>query len=339
MWVGAILGCGNGLPLLTMSIGLWHEVPVAIGGPFLALGATLAVVGGALFVSGLRRGRPHEDRVWADDTDLWWVRHRPRVADAEPARVARRDIVEVRLSADDRAVVVGTSDGADHLVTDLGTLADRTALIAAIGATVAPRTARIDPASPLTLPRRWRGLSGVSGARFPERSPEAPQGTLIWRRPHLARFPVFGIGSLLPFVGSLKLFASAPPAWESAAALPLFVTGGVVMVVFLGEPIHTCSGWLVGTGRLEVVEIRARSGEVMGEPRRITALDLRPGRRAGRMRLDAVLADDERRRVMAGPAGRVVAVAGWLTDRADLPLTGADRGVIGMTVASEQVNR
>lgn len=71
----------------------------------------------------------------------------------------------------------------------------------------------------------------------------------------------------------------------------------------------------------------------------MTALDLRPRRHTGYARLDAVLDDGRRLKIMGGRTGRIRAFAGWLSDRSDLPLTGADRGVIGMTVASGQVNR
>jgi hypothetical protein len=71
----------------------------------------------------------------------------------------------------------------------------------------------------------------------------------------------------------------------------------------------------------------------------VAALHLRPRRWARFARLDAVLGDGERVKIVGGRAGRIRALAGWLADRADLPLTGNTPGVIGMTVASRQVSR
>jgi hypothetical protein len=223
---------------LVPDLGGWGTAAVVTG---LLVGTAVSVVGGRMSAKAFRRARPSEDRVWSDDTDLWWVRHRPRVPGAEPGRVARRDIVEVGLTGDDGAVVVRTVDGTEYTVTGLGTPTDRIALVAALGERVAPETARITPAAPLELPRRWRSRTGETST--------GEKGTVIWRRPTRLRPLVVGAIAVSAF--KLMVLASeAPKEWESAALLPAFAANCVVFMVVFREFALPGRGWLVGNGRL-----------------------------------------------------------------------------------------
>ena len=282
-----------------------------------------AVGSGAWTWDSLRASRAWEDRVWLDDTDLWWHRHHPR--EPEPTRVARADIVEVRLGKGDSTLVVRTVDGVDHTVTDLGTAADRIALGTAIGDLVASGVARIHPELPPAPPSGWRTRS-------------EPTGTLVWRRPAPARPWLLGLG--VYFGGGLGLagiVTRVGSRWPFVAyLLVLALIGGVVALVV--REVHlTRPGWVARVGRLDAVRVRARKGDAVEAPRRVVALHLR--RRTGYARLDATLEDGRRRRIVAGRSGRIAGFARWLSDRADLPLAGNPARVIGMTVASGQVNR
>ena len=91
--------------------------------------AVACLLGGGLWLrSSIAQLRPWEDRAWIEGPDLWWIRHHPARPGAEPTRVTVADIRQVRL-ADDARVVVRTVDGTDHPVTDLGTAAERVALV------------------------------------------------------------------------------------------------------------------------------------------------------------------------------------------------------------------
>lgn len=107
------------------------------------LPAVAFLLGGALWLrSRVGQLRPWEDRVWLEGPDLWWIRHHPARLGAEPTRVTVADIRQVRLADDDSRVVVGTVDGTDHAVTDLGTAAERGALVEELSVLVGSGTAR-----------------------------------------------------------------------------------------------------------------------------------------------------------------------------------------------------
>jgi hypothetical protein len=61
-------------------------------------------------LSSVRGFRPARDRIWVDDGYLLWIRWHHGTYRTEPSRVAVADIVEVRLTEGDRAVVVRTED-------------------------------------------------------------------------------------------------------------------------------------------------------------------------------------------------------------------------------------
>jgi hypothetical protein len=283
----------------------------------------LASMFGVWAWQALRAVRPWEDRVRLDDTDLWWHRHHPR--EPEPSRVTRADIVEVRLGKDDDTLVVRTVDGVDHTVTALGTIADRAALGTAIGDRIASGVARIHPESPPAPPSGWVSRSD-------------PDGTLVWRRPSRGRPWLLGLG--VYFGGGLTvagIVTNVGPRWPAVAFLLVLALVGGVVALIVREVHLTRPGWLARVGRLDAVPVMARRGDVVGAPSRVVALRLR--RHAGFARLDATLDDGRRRRVVAGRSARIGGFAGWLAERADLRITGPHPEVIGMTVASGQVNR
>ena len=277
-------------------------------GAYAVLGLGVAVLGGAVVRSAVRELRPPVDRVRLDHRDLWWVRRCPGWPDIDPTgptRVARSDIVEVRLDPED-SVVVCTVDGLDHFVTDLGTTAERVALATAIGDAVGPGIARVQPGLPPELPHRWRAQRGGDDT------------TTVWRRPVRGLRWVALALAVPAFVALLAaallvFFYLTPLVFVPAMALYLLCQG----VAWMFHPTGT--GWLVGSGRVEAVRVETDDGWETGSggSRRVVALELR--RRTAYARLDAVFDDADRRKIMSG-TNAVTGFARWLSDRADVPL-------------------
>jgi hypothetical protein len=311
MLVYGLAAVGLGVLLIVF---MWPpSVGEAAGSLVWALGGVVLITVCVVSVRApLRELRRREDRVWLDEADLWWTRHRPAVPGAEPERVSRAEIVRVRLADDDAVVVVDTADGIEHVLTDLGSLADRVALANAIGDRIGPGTARVHPESPPELPHAWETRPGSdSGA------------TLLWRRPNLARpWGVAALGYLWTVTATAFVSIRAP----AGLRIPLFV------VVFLGLAglvrwfVHeirlTRTGWLARSGRLEAVRIRARTGRQPAGPREVAALELGRGRWPGQRLLRAVLGAGESTVVTRGwNRRRIDALAAWLAGRADIPLS------------------
>lgn len=141
----------------------------------MGMGAGFAVLGSAVVLASVRGLRPVRDRIWVDDGYLVWIRWHPGTYITEPSRVAVADIVEVRLTEGDRAVVVRTEDGVDHTVTDLGTASERIGLATAIGAAIGPGATRVHPEQPHRLPLLW------GYRRTDDRTDDGT--ALTWRRP------------------------------------------------------------------------------------------------------------------------------------------------------------
>lgn len=304
---------------------------VALFGALLA--GVVCTTGGTVFVrSTLKEMRTREDRVWLDGADLWWIRHRPKERGAEPSRVTRAEIVEVRLSAGDRAVVVRALDGTDHTVTDVGSRDDRAALAQAIGGAIEAATAVVHPQLPPDLPARWR---------YEDRSDSS---VVIWRRPVPGRWwPIPAVAFLVICDGS-ALVGAVSDRWIAPTILSLFVALGLLLALTVREVSLTRPGLVVYNGRLATVRVGARSGEVVTDPSRAVAVELRRSRWTGRVRLGALLESGQLDRVMAGWRRRRIArLARWLADRADVPLRTPRRGVDGGSdrddVASNLVRR
>ena len=251
--------------------------------------------------------RRREDRVWLDENELRWTRHRPRLRGVEPDRVDRSDIVEVRLGFDDDCVVVSTTDGVEHLVTDLGTLADRVALAREIGARLGAATARVHPATPPDLPHAWVTRPGPDDGT-----------TLAWRLPNPGR----PWGVLLLGYPLVLVCAIAPAHWSgwrlALLVPPVGLAAAGLVYWFRHELRLTRTAWLVRSGRLDAVRIHARTGNSPVDPVQVHALELERGRWPGQRRLHAVLAEE--RRMVATGWRHIGSLAGWLADRADLTL-------------------
>lgn len=228
------------------------------------VGLACLASGGLMFVtlgmqigwSAVRKLRAPETRVGLDERHLWWEVRGLGATAPRPDRVVRSEIVKVGLRPGGGAVVVRTGDGVAHRVTDMGTLSERVALAAAIGAAVVPGENRVAPDVPPPLPAGWaHRLDGRTST--------------MWRRP-----------------------------------------AGI--------------GWRVGAGRLDALTDVTRTGEptMSTGRRRVVALGLDRHPRTGRVRLHALLDDEERVTVMAGRRTRrkVVRFARWLADRTGVPL-------------------
>lgn len=130
----------------------WPElVGVGIIGFGGVLFTTLGVSVGGSSLRGLRRPVA---RVWLDGDHLLWQGQWDRA----PGRAHRSDIVEVGLSAGERAVVVRTVGGFRQVVSDLGTRAERVALAVELGAAIGARVAWPP------LPPRWSATTDRGGA-------------------------------------------------------------------------------------------------------------------------------------------------------------------------------
>jgi hypothetical protein len=130
---GVLFALPPGLALVVPDIDGWDWLWVGL---MAALAVAVVVLGVAFVVTSVRMLRPVRDHVWVDDGYLLWSRWYPGIPyAAEPTWVPVADILEVRLTDGERAVVVRTADG-DHTVTDLGTVSRRVDLAAAIGALV-----------------------------------------------------------------------------------------------------------------------------------------------------------------------------------------------------------
>jgi len=278
-------------------------------------GCAIGIVGiwvGAMQARAVWRalGR-REDRIRLDGTDLWWIRHRPALRAAEPQRVDRSKIAQVRLGDGDGSVVLSTVDGTDHVLTDLGTPAERGALATAIGDRVAPGVAWVQPVLPPKLPRRWR-------------SHPSDDTWLLWR--HTTAWRTWGLGV---FTYLMTAVVAAPAAMTSGplrVAAVLFAVSAIgALITRVGyEAQRSHPGWLLQTGRLDAVQVRARNGKRLHTIGRVIALDvaIAPARGAKRYRLTAVLDSEQRYEVLAGRDRHLVeGLATWLANRADVPQT------------------
>ena len=288
---------------------LASRIAMAFGG-FLA-GAIGICYGTVRARAAWRTLRRREDRIRLDGTGLWWMRHRPAARAAEPQRVERAQITQVRLGDGDGSVVLSTVDGTDHVLTDLGTPAERGALATAIGNRVAPGVAWVQPVLPPKLPRGWR-------------SHPSDDTWLVWRRTTAWR--TWGLGVLTYLM--TPVFAAPVPRTSGLlrVAAALFAVSAVgALIVRVGYEANRVSlGWLLRTGRLDAVEVRARTGKHLRVVGRVVALDLAiaPAGGAKPYRLVAVLDREQRREILAGRDRHLVeGLARWLANRADVPLT------------------
>jgi hypothetical protein len=259
---------------------LWLVGTIGMGVAFAALGLTSSVRS----VSWLL---PAYDRIWIDDGYLLWIRWHPGTHRTEPDHVALADIVEVRLSDGDAAVVVRTEDGGEHSVTDLGTPSQRIKLATALGAVIGPGSASVQSEQPpkLALWGRQRADDGAA---------------LVWRRPLPGyRWAVLAVA----FAGAVAL---------ARTVLVVVCLPAVAVLCYWVEAAFnpTGTGWLVRVGRLDAVRIDTRTGIQIGARRRVVALELNSA-------LYARFADGQRQRIAAG---RVTEFARWLAERADVPL-------------------
>jgi hypothetical protein len=281
---------------------------VIVAAIFWIVASILMIAGGvAMAREPMRELRRREDRVWLDETELRWTQHRPRLRGVEPDRVDRSEIVQVRLDSGDDWVVVTTTDGAEHPVTSLGTLAERAALAREIGARLGPATARVHPTTPPDLPHAWVARPGPDGGT-----------TLAWRLPNPARpWGVLGLGYPLVLVCAI-----APAHWSgwrlALLVPPIGLAAAGLIYWFRHELRLTRTAWLVRAGRLDAVRIHARTGNSPVDPAQVHALELERGRWPGQRRLHAVLAEE--RRLVASGWRHIGDLARWLTDRADLTL-------------------
>jgi hypothetical protein len=155
MVCGLGFGAAPTLVLLLDPYGRIADVGDAAVFALVHLPAVAFLLGGGLWLrSSVAQLRPWEDRVWLEGPDLWWIRHHPARLGAEPIRVTVADIRQVRLADDDSPVVVRTVDGTDHPVTDLGTAAERGALVEGLSALVGSGTTRTSAEHPPRRPLR-----------------------------------------------------------------------------------------------------------------------------------------------------------------------------------------
>jgi hypothetical protein len=254
--------------------------------------------------------RRREDRIWFDETGLWWMRRRPARRGAEPRRVDLSHITQVRLGDGDGSVVLSTVDGVDHVLTDLGTAAQRSTLALAIGDHVRPGVARVHPVLPPTLPPGWRITP-------------SDDAWLLWRR--ITGWRTWGLAALTYFAAAAGAgqVALASGSWRALVQLLVVVGIGALIARVAYEARRTRPGWLVRAGRLDAVRVRARTGRRVGALGRVITLDLAvpPTPGAAPSQLTALLDREQRPRVLTHRNPHLVAgFAEWLADRADLPL-------------------
>jgi hypothetical protein len=249
-----------------------------------------------------------EDHIGLTDLDLWWQRRRPATAGSEPVHVDRLQIARIGLGEADRTVVVTTADGTDHVVTDLGTPADRATLARTIGARLDHGIGRVHPVTAPVLPPGWRVRSDPSGEES-----VLWRRTTAWRTWGLAVFTYFAVGIGL---GQVTI---VPPGLRPLLVVVTIALAAALIGRIWFEATRVSTGWFLRNGRLQAVDVHARTGRMARTRGPVTALELTGPSHNGRsrLRLTAILTQPPHHETMTH--GLVEQLATWLAERADLP--------------------